>query len=106
MTVETAVTAMAVFEALVFVTMGGWILFEISLVVRDRRLGTGSAEADRGTRLLNAFLVVETVVVSGVLAATLPVLGIEVEESELERVLGEPYLAYSARTRRLVPGIR
>ncbi len=189
---------MAVLEALIFVTMGGWILFEISLIVRDRRHGTGSTDADRGTRILNALLVVETVVVSGILAATLHVfvapgaiwfrsvglvivwlglalrvwairtLGaafrttvevdhgqqvvtqgpyrwvrhpsytglllitvgfgvafaswlflvlcavlpslaivrrIKVEEPELARVLGEPYRSYSARTKRLVPGV-
>jgi protein-S-isoprenylcysteine O-methyltransferase Ste14 len=189
---------MAALKALIYVTMGGWILFEISLIVRDRRHGSGSADADRGTRLLNAFLVVETVVVSGILAATLHVLvvpgamwfrsvgvvivwlglalrvwairtlgatfrttvevdqgqpvvtegpyrwvrhpsytglllitvgfgiafaswlflvlcavlpslallhRIKVEESELVRALGEPYGAYSARTKRLIPGI-
>jgi protein-S-isoprenylcysteine O-methyltransferase Ste14 len=189
---------MTVLKVLIYVTMGGWILFEISLIVRDRRLGIGSADADRGTRLLSVFLVVETVVVSGILSGTLHVLvvpgaiwfrsvglviiwlglavrvwairtlgaafrttvevdqgqpvvtegpyrwvrhpsytglllitvgfgiafaswlflvlcavlpslaqlrRIKVEESELVRVLGEPYRAYSARTKRLIPGI-
>jgi protein-S-isoprenylcysteine O-methyltransferase Ste14 len=187
-----------VLEVLIYVTLGGWILFEISLIVRDRRHGRGSRRADRGTILLNALFVVETVVVSGILSATLHVfvvpgaiwfrlvgliivwlglalrvwaittlgaafrmtveveqsqtvvtkgpyrwvrhpsytglllitLGfgvafaswlflalcavlpslallrrIKVEESEMVRVLGEPYRAYSAHTRRLVPGI-
>jgi protein-S-isoprenylcysteine O-methyltransferase Ste14 len=189
---------MAVLETLIFVTMGGWILFEILLLVRDRRHGRGRADADRGTLILNALLVVETVVVSGVLSATLRVLvvpgaiwfrsvglvivwlglalriwaittlgaawrmtvevdqsqpvvtkgpyrwmrhpsytglllitlgfgiafaswlflvlcavlpslallrRIKVEESEMVRVLGEPYRAYSTETKRLVPGI-
>ena len=43
------------------------------------------------------------------LCVVLPSIGvlnrIRVEESELVRVLGEPYLAYSARTKRLIPGI-
>jgi protein-S-isoprenylcysteine O-methyltransferase Ste14 len=43
------------------------------------------------------------------LCAVLPPLAlirrIKVEESELVRVVGEPYRVYSARTRRLVPGI-
>jgi protein-S-isoprenylcysteine O-methyltransferase Ste14 len=189
---------MAVLEVLIYVTLGGWIAFEISLIVRDRRRGMGSHVADRGTMLLNALFVVETVVVSGILSAFLHVLvvpgaiwfrsvglvivwlglalrvwaittlgaafrmtvevdhsqavvtngpyrwvrhpsytglllitlgfgvafaswlflvlcavlpslallrRIRVEESEMVRVLGEPYRAYSAHTRRLVPGI-
>jgi protein-S-isoprenylcysteine O-methyltransferase Ste14 len=185
---------MAVLEALIFATMGAWVLFEISLLVRDRRHGIGSTDADRGTRLLNAFLVVATVVVCGDLSTTLHVLVVpganwfravglvivwlgvwairtlggafrttvevehgqrvvtdgpyrwvrhpsytglllitvgfgiafanwfllvlcvvlpslsllrrtKVEESELVRVLGEPYRSYSARTKRLIPGI-
>jgi protein-S-isoprenylcysteine O-methyltransferase Ste14 len=189
---------MAVLAALIFVTMGTWVLFEISLLVRDRRHGIGSTDADRSTRRLNAFLVVATVVVSGDLSTTLHVLVVpgaiwfravglvivwiglglrvwairtlgaafrttvevdqgqrvvtegpyhwvrhpsytglllitvgfgiafaswlfrvlcavlpslsllrrtKVEESELVRVLGEPYLSYSARTKRLIPGI-
>jgi protein-S-isoprenylcysteine O-methyltransferase Ste14 len=188
----------AVLEVLIYVTLGGWILFEILLLVRDRRHGRGRADADRGTLLVNALFVVETVVVSGVLSATLHVsvvpgaiwfrsvglvivwlglalrvwaittLGaafrmtvevdqsqpvvtngpyrwvrhpsytglliitagfgiafaswlflalcavlpslallrrIKVEESEMARVLGEPYRTYSAETKRLVPGI-
>lgn len=166
--------------------------------MRDRRYGRGSHAADRGTLLLNSLLVVDTVVVSGILAAALRVLvvpgaiwfrcaglvivclgfalrawavttlgaafrttvevdpsqpvvtrgpyrwvrhpsytglllitagfgiafaswlflalcavlpllallrRIKVEESEMARVLGEPYRAYSARTRRLIPWI-
>lgn len=189
---------MAVLEALIFVMMGGWVLFEILLVVRDGRHGRGRDDRDRGTRFLNALLVVETVVVSGILSATLHVLvvpgaiwfrsvglvivcvgfalrawaittlgaafrttvevdqnqpvvtkgpyrwvrhpsytgllvitlgfgiafaswlflvlcavlpslallrRIKVEESEMVRVLGEPYRAYSAQTKRLAPGI-
>lgn len=189
---------MEVLEALIFVTMGAWVLFEISLLVRDRRHGIGSTDADRGTRLLNALLVVATVVVCGdlstslhvlvvpaanwfravglvivwlglglrlwairtlgaafrttvevdhgqhvvtegpyrrvrhpsytglllitvgfgiafanwlllVLCAVLPSLSllhrIKVEELQLVRVLGEPYVSYSARTKRLIPGI-
>jgi protein-S-isoprenylcysteine O-methyltransferase Ste14 len=64
----------AVLETLIFVMMGGWVLFEISLIVRDRRHGRGSRAADRGTVLLNSLLVVDTVVVSGILAAVLRVL--------------------------------
>jgi protein-S-isoprenylcysteine O-methyltransferase Ste14 len=30
---------------------------------------------------------------------------IRVEEAEMVRVLGEPYLAYAARTKRLIPGV-
>ena len=30
---------------------------------------------------------------------------IQVEESELTRVLGDPYLAYRDRTKRLIPGV-
>jgi len=189
---------MAVLDVLTFVTLGGWLLLEISLLVRDGRHGKGNADADRGTRLLNALLVVETVVVCTILSATLHVLvvpgaiwfrsvgliivwlglalriwaittlgaafrttvevdqsqlvvtkgpyrwvrhpsytgllvialgfgiasgswlflmlcavlpsialqrRIEVEEAELVRVLGDPYSDYSARTKRLVPGI-
>jgi protein-S-isoprenylcysteine O-methyltransferase Ste14 len=44
-----------------------------------------------------------------VLCAVLPSLALlrrmKVEESEMLRVLGEPYRAYSAKTKRLVPGI-
>ena len=44
-----------------------------------------------------------------VLCAVLPSLAllrrIKVEESEMVRVLGEPYRTYSAETKRLVPGI-
>ncbi|HKS99949.1 MAG TPA: isoprenylcysteine carboxylmethyltransferase family protein [Rugosimonospora sp.] len=44
-----------------------------------------------------------------VVCAVVPVLGllprIAVEESELVRVLGEPYRGYQARTRRLLPGV-
>jgi protein-S-isoprenylcysteine O-methyltransferase Ste14 len=65
---------MAVLEALIFVTLGAWILFEISLILRDRRLGIGRDDADRGTRLLNAIFVVETVIVSTILAFSLHVL--------------------------------
>jgi protein-S-isoprenylcysteine O-methyltransferase Ste14 len=63
-----------VLEVLVFVMMGAWILFEILLTVRDRRHDRGHADADRGTRLLNAFLVVGTVVVAGDLSSTAHVL--------------------------------
>jgi len=187
-----------VLETLIFVMMAGWVLFEISLVARDRRHGRGSRAADRGTVLLNSLLVVDTVVVSGILAAVLHVLvvpgaiwfrcaglvivclgfalrvwavttlgaafrttvevdqsqpvvtqgpyrwvrhpsytgllvitggfgvafaswlflalcavlpslallrRIKVEEAEMARVLGEPYRAYSARTKRLIPWI-
>jgi protein-S-isoprenylcysteine O-methyltransferase Ste14 len=187
-----------VLELLVFVVMAAWILFEILLIVRDRRHNRGRADADRGTRLLNAFLVVGTVVVAGDLSSTAHVLAvpdptwfrsvglvvvllgfavrvwaittlgaafrttvevgqnqpviikgpyrwvrhpsytgmllitvgfgvafaswlalllctvlpflalqrrIQVEEREMVRVLGEPYRAYSARTKRLIPGI-
>jgi protein-S-isoprenylcysteine O-methyltransferase Ste14 len=189
---------MPVLEALILVILGGWVVFEISLIVRDRRLGIGRDDADRNSRLVNALLVVETTIVSGILSSTLhpfafpgatwfrsvgviivglglalriwaittlgaafrttvevdqgqsvvtdgpyhwvrhpsytglllitlgfgisfdsplflalcvalPSLGvlnrIRVEESELEKVLGEPYCAYSARTKRLVPRI-
>jgi hypothetical protein len=49
--------------------------------------------------------------VSGILAAgrraVLPPLAllwrIKIEEAEMARVLGEPYRAYSARTKRLIP---
>lgn len=185
-------------ETLTVAMMGGWILFEILLIVRDRRHGRGRADADRGTRLLNAFLVVGTVVVAGdlstavhvlpvpgatwfrgaglvivclgfalrvwaittlgaafrttvevdqgqpvitsgpyrwvrhpsytgmlvitlgfgiafaswlslLLCAVLPPLAllrrITIEESEMVRVAGEPYHAYSARTKRLIPWI-
>ena len=44
-----------------------------------------------------------------VICAVVPALGllprIAVEESELTRVLGEPYRSYQARTHRLVPGL-
>lgn len=43
-------------ETLTVAMMGGWILFEILLIIRDRRHGRGGTDADRGTRLLNAFL--------------------------------------------------
>jgi protein-S-isoprenylcysteine O-methyltransferase Ste14 len=192
------VSPMAVLVVLILVTMGAWVLFEISLLVRDRRHGIGSTDADRGTRTLSALLVVDTIVVCGILSTTLHVLvvpgviwfrsvglvivwlglalrvwavrtlgaafrttvevdqgqhvvtdgpyrwvrhpsytglllitvgfgiafaswlflvlcavlpslaqlhRIKVEESELARVLGEPYVAYSARTKRLIPGI-
>jgi len=43
------------------------------------------------------------------LCAVLPPLAlvrrIKVEEAEMVRVLGEPYLAYADRTKRLIPGI-
>jgi protein-S-isoprenylcysteine O-methyltransferase Ste14 len=187
-----------VLEALTFAMMAGWVLFEVLLIVRDRRHGRGRADADRGTRLLNAFLIVGTVIVAGDLSTTVHVLvtpgaiwfravglvtvclgfalrvwaittlgaafrttvevdhsqsvvtdgpfrwvrhpsytgmlvitwgfgiafanwlslalcvvlpplalirRIKVEESELVRVAGEPYCAYSARTKRLLPGI-
>jgi protein-S-isoprenylcysteine O-methyltransferase Ste14 len=64
----------AVLETLVYVSLGGWILAEILLLVRDRRRGKGRADADRGTLLVNALFVVETVVVSGILSATLHIL--------------------------------
>lgn len=189
---------MAVVETLVYITLGGWILYELSHLVRDRRHGKGSRDADRGTVFLNALFVGETVVVSGILSAVLHVLvvpgaiwfrsvglvivwlglalriwairtlgasfrmtvevdqsqpvvtagpyrwvrhpsytgllvitvgfgiayaswlflvlcavlpllallrRIKVEESEMVRVLGEPYSAYAAQTKRLVPGI-
>ena len=189
---------MAVLEVLIYVTLGCWIVFEVSLLVRDRRHGRGRIGADRGTVFVNALFVVETVVVSGVLSAVLDVLAvpgaiwfrsvglvivwlglalriwaittlgaafrmtvevdqaqsvvtggpyrwarhpsytglllitvgfgiayaswlflalcavlpflallrrIKVEESEMVRVLGEPYRDYSAKTKRLVPGI-
>jgi protein-S-isoprenylcysteine O-methyltransferase Ste14 len=189
---------MAVLKVLLYVTLGGWILYEISLLVRDRRHRRGSHDADRGTVFLNALFVVDTVVVSSILSAVLHVLvvpgaiwfrsvglvivwlglalrvwaitalgtafrmtvevdqgqsvvtegpyrwvrhpsytglllitlgfgiafaswlflllcvvlpslallrRIKVEESEMVRVLGEPYRAYSAKTKRLVPGI-
>lgn len=64
----------AVLEVLIYVTLGGWILFEILLLVRDRRHGRGRADADRGTLLVNALFVVETVVISGVLSPALHVL--------------------------------
>ena len=185
-------------QVLVFVVMAAWVAFEILLIVRDRRHDRGRADADRGTRLLNAFLVVGTVVVAGDLSSTarglvvpdpvwfrsvglvvvclgfalrvwaittlgaafrttvevsqsqpvitkgpyrwvrhpsytgmlvitlgfgiafaswlslllctvLPSLAllrrIHVEEREMVRVLGDPYRAYSARTKRLIPGI-
>jgi protein-S-isoprenylcysteine O-methyltransferase Ste14 len=187
-----------VLEVLTFAIMAGWVLFEISLIVRDRQHGRGRADSDRGTRLLNAFFVVGTVVVAGdlstavhllvspgatwlraaglvivglgftlrvwaittlgaafrttveveqsqpivtngpyrwirhpsytgmlvitlgfgiafanwlslALCAVLPPLAlirrIKVEESELVRVVGESYRVYSARTKRLIPGI-
>jgi protein-S-isoprenylcysteine O-methyltransferase Ste14 len=189
---------MTALEVLIFLTLGGWVFFEVSLIGRDRRHGRGSDDADRGTRILNALLVVETVVVSTILSATLHVLvvpnpiwfraaglvivwlgialrvwsittlgasfrttvevdqsqtvvttgpyhwvrhpsyagllviavgfgiasaswlflalcvvlpplalmrRIRVEEAEMVRVLGEPYLAYAARTKRLIPGV-
>ena len=40
-------------ETLIFVMMGGWVLFEILLIVRDRRYGRRSYAADRGTWILN-----------------------------------------------------
>ena len=189
---------MAVLETLTFVMLGGWVLFEISLIVRDRRHGKGSYSADRGTWLVNALLVVGTVENSSILSVIFHVLvvpgaiwfrsvglviigfglalrmwaittlgaafrttvevdqnqsvvtegpyhwvrhpsytgllvitlgfgvassswlflvlcvvlpsvallrRIKVEESEMVRVLGAPYRDYSARTKRLVPGI-
>jgi protein-S-isoprenylcysteine O-methyltransferase Ste14 len=113
--------------------MGAWILFEILLIVRDRRHDRGHANADRGTRLLNAFLVVGTVVVSGDLSSTAHVLvapdpiwfrsvglvivclGFALRVWAITtlgaafrttvEVLGDPYRAYSARTKRLIPWI-
>ncbi len=189
---------MTVLTVLIFITMGGWILFEVLLIVRDHRRGKGRADADRGTRILNGVLVVGSVVVAadlsgavtalkvpgavwfslagiivvwlgltlrlwaiaslgaafrttvevdrdqrvvtagpyrwvrhpsytGMLIVTLGfgiALGnwlslaicvvlppiallrrITVEEAALARVLGEPYRAYQARTKRLVPGV-
>jgi protein-S-isoprenylcysteine O-methyltransferase Ste14 len=187
-----------VLETLTFAIMGVWIFFEVLLIVRDRVHGRGHADADRGTRLINALLVVGTVVVAGdlstavhvlavpdptwfravglvivclgialrvwaittlgaafrttveveqgqaivtsgpyrwvrhpsytgmllialgfgiafanwlslALCAVLPSLAlirrIKIEEAELLRVVGEPYRAYSAQTKRLVPGV-
>lgn len=49
---------------MIFVSLGLWVLFEIMLVVRDRLRRAGPASADRGTRILNGFLVVGTVIVA------------------------------------------
>lgn len=185
-------------KTLTYAMLGGWVLFEILLIVRDRLHSRGRADADRGTRFLNALLVVGTVIVAGdlagathllvvpgvawfravgvvivwlgfavrvwavvalgaafrttvevdqgqtvvttgpyrwvrhpsytgmliislgfgiafaswlalVLCVVLPPMAllrrIKIEESELMRVLGEPYRAYSIRTKRLIPGI-
>lgn len=43
-----------------------WLSLEIALVVRDRRRGTGSTAADRGTRLVNFLLIIAAVVAADV----------------------------------------
>jgi len=80
-------SVMDLLAVLIDVTLGGWILLEILLLVRDRRHGKGGADADRGTLLVNALLfVVETVAVSGVLSAAVHVLVVPERSGSARRV--------------------
>jgi protein-S-isoprenylcysteine O-methyltransferase Ste14 len=100
---------MAMLKTLIFVMMGAWVLFEILLIVRDRRHGVRHPSYTGMLVITVGFGIAFASWLSLVLCAVLPLLAllrrIKVEESELVRVLGEPYRAYSARTKRLVPGI-
>jgi len=55
----------------ILLTISGaaWLALEITLLVRDRRLGTGSTGADRGTRTANFILIIAAVVGADVIAS-------------------------------------
>ena len=55
----------------ILLTISGtaWLTLEIALLVRDRRRGTGSTGADRGTRTANFILIIAAVIAADVVAS-------------------------------------
>lgn len=57
--------------ALLGVTGAGWLVLELSLILRDRARHKGSTDEDRGTRALNIGLTVAAIVAADVLGSVI-----------------------------------
>jgi protein-S-isoprenylcysteine O-methyltransferase Ste14 len=73
-----------------YLTLAGWAVLEVSLRVRERLQGKGSAAP---------------LPICAALPLPALLLRIHVEEAEMVSVLGDRYRAYQAQTKRLIPGI-
>ena len=105
---------------LVLAVLVVWVACEFGIRIREGVRGKGGTSADRGTRLRHPSYTGLLLIAIGwgieggawpglALAVLLPLAGfvrrIQVEEQALTDAMGDAYRDYSARTKRLVPGL-